>query len=140
MSQLEEGAQCTPSDLSSFQWSNCVHIFREFISLNTIHACYSTTLCSDVYPNLDCRPTHKKTVEDPPLLFNLDQDPSEVYTLTPEDPEYNDIMDTMKTVSSMLSRYIYLGISRYVYILHLNLFYIVPMATFHELSGLFVFL
>ena len=58
--------------------------------------------CSKPYPDQDCWSATKKAAQDPPLLFNLDEDPSEVYTLTPKDPEYNDIMDTMKNVCSML--------------------------------------
>ena len=54
--------------------------------------------CGKPYPDQDCWTATKKAVQDPPLLFNLDEDPSEVYTLTPKDPEYNDIMDTMKNV------------------------------------------
>ena len=61
----------------------------------------STGLCPDVYPDHDCRPTHAKTVEDPPLLFDLYHDPSEVYTLTPDDPVYN---QTMAIISKVILR------------------------------------
>ena len=60
---------------------------------------HSTELCPDVYPDHDCRPSHGKTVEDPPLLFDLDRDPSEVYTLTPVDPEYNQTISIIYKVS-----------------------------------------
>ena len=46
-------------------------------------------LTSDAYPDLDCHISSAKTVQDPPLLFDLYCDASEVYTLTPADPEYN---------------------------------------------------
>ena len=61
----------------------------------------STGLCPDVYPDHDCRPSHAKTVEDPPLLFDLHRDPSEVYTLTPADPDYNQTMSIISKVCVM---------------------------------------
>ena len=62
---------------------------------------HSTELCPDIYPDHDCRPSHGKTVEDPPLLFDLHRDPSEVYTLTPDDPEYNQTMSIISKVMFM---------------------------------------
>jgi arylsulfatase A len=52
--------------------------------------------CKEPYPDHDCWNSAEKSVHDPPLLFDLDKDPSEVYALTSTDPEYNDILDTMK--------------------------------------------
>ena len=46
-------------------------------------------LTSDVYPDLDCRVSNARTVQDPPLLFDLYRDTSEVYALSPADPVYN---------------------------------------------------
>ncbi|XP_070577434.1 arylsulfatase A-like isoform X1 [Ptychodera flava] len=40
----------------------------------------------------DCRPTAARTEQNPPLLFNLDEDPSEAYNLG-NDPEYTDVLN-----------------------------------------------
>jgi arylsulfatase A len=54
--------------------------------------------CSEPYPDHDCWSATKKAAQNPPLLFDLNKDPSEVYELSPKDPEYNSIMDTMKNL------------------------------------------
>ena len=58
-------------------------------------ACLRSNLCNDQYPDMDCRPTHLKSYEDPPLLFDLFEDPSEVYALDSGYPDYESILKTV---------------------------------------------
>lgn len=53
---------------------------------------------SEVYPDLDCRESKAKTMQDPPLLFDLYRDASEVYRLTPADPGYNQTLSIITEV------------------------------------------
>ena len=75
-----------------------MYVYKEmhFLALNSIPC--STNQSSDVYYDLDCRPSHEKTVQDPPLLYDLHLDPSELYTLTPDDPVYNQTMSIILKV------------------------------------------
>ena len=54
-----------------------------------------TGLCSEVYPDLDCRRSHLLTIQHPPLLFNIDQDPSEVYPIDPNSKEYKEFISNI---------------------------------------------
>jgi arylsulfatase A len=49
-------------------------------------------VCTDNYPDKDCRPSHEETKQDPPLLYNLHEDPSEIFNLTKGEEEYDNAM------------------------------------------------
>ena len=55
-------------------------------------------LTSNAYPDRDCHFSSAKTVHDPPLLFDLHRDVSEVYALTPADPEYKHTISVITKV------------------------------------------
>lgn len=63
----------------------------------SLHPCRSIA-SSRLYPDDDCVPRNVKTVHEPPLLFDLYLDPSEVYPLTMTDPEYNQTMSIILKV------------------------------------------
>nr|XP_006822165.1 PREDICTED: arylsulfatase A-like [Saccoglossus kowalevskii] len=48
-------------------------------------------LSGEENPDLDCRPTAKRTLHNPPLLYDLHHDPSEIYNLN-SDPQYSTIL------------------------------------------------
>ena len=50
-------------------------------------------LCPDTYPDEKCRGNYPIHYYDPPLLYNLNSDPSEVYQLQVDD--YADVMETI---------------------------------------------
>ena len=85
--------------------------------------------CSEPYPDHDCWTATKKAAQNPPLLFDLNKDPSEVYELSPKDPEYNSIMDTMKNVSSSV---LYLSSSLACYSNFIDLANISESCTFYS--------
>lgn len=72
----------------------------------TLHFGFRCILCRTNIPSAyhahgsdhDCNSDATKTVQDPPLLFDLHLDPSEEYTLTPDDPEYNQTMSIISKV------------------------------------------
>ena len=65
----------------------------------------SSVLAAANYPDPDCRSTHQKTLQDPVLLFDLDQDIGESTTLTSSDPVYTPTLSAMQTVSSLICWY-----------------------------------
>ncbi|XP_070577422.1 arylsulfatase A-like [Ptychodera flava] len=49
-------------------------------------------------PDRDCRPSATLTKHDPPLLFDLHEDPSELYNLNQEGEEYIEILNKIKRI------------------------------------------
>ncbi|XP_072169148.1 arylsulfatase A-like [Diadema setosum] len=58
----------------------------------------------------DCRPSHKRTFHDPPLLFDLDQDPSENYNLSSTD--YEDVLAQIQEIKTEYERTLVWGESQ----------------------------
>ena len=87
------------------EYSTFVHMID-----NTVFTLFNSALLSaDDYPDVDCRPTHNRTEEDPVLLFDLDQDIGESSTLTDADPVYSTTLSEMLTVSQYAVSGVYLG-------------------------------
>ncbi len=57
-------------------------------------------LCPTFYPDVVCRSNYSLHSYDPPLLFNLNNDPSEVYALDVK--EYSDVMNQIEMVSACI--------------------------------------
>ncbi len=55
-------------------------------------------LCPDFYPDTMCRSNYSLHSYDPPLLYNLHNDPSEIYALDVK--EYTDVMKEIEMVSA----------------------------------------
>ncbi len=55
-------------------------------------------LCPDFYPDTICRGNYSLHSYDPPLLYNLHNDPSEIYALDVK--EYTDVMKEIEMVSA----------------------------------------
>ncbi len=55
-------------------------------------------LCPDFYPDTICRGNYSLHSHDPPLLYNLHNDPSEIYALDVK--EYTDVMKEIEMVSA----------------------------------------
>ncbi len=53
-------------------------------------------LCPDFYPDEICRFNYSKHAHDPPLLYDLTSDPSEIYSLSVT--EYSDVMAQINKV------------------------------------------
>lgn len=53
----------------------------------------------DNYPDIMCRANFTEQVMNPPLLYDLDRDPSEYYPLNTSLPIYADIVEHMTRVS-----------------------------------------
>lgn len=57
------------------------------------------SILSDTTPDQDCHKTASLKFHDPPLLFDLEADPSEHYNLaTPEHPEFNAVLQQIQDV------------------------------------------
>lgn len=56
-------------------------------------------LCSNTYPDVVCRSNYSFTAYNPPLLYDLHSDPSEIYDL--DTTEYADIMAEIRKVQRL---------------------------------------
>ena len=57
-------------------------------------------LCSNTYPDVVCRSNYSFTAYNPPLLYDLHTDPSEIYNL--DTTEYADILAEIAKVTLFL--------------------------------------
>ncbi len=70
---------------------------NEIIIVLSIHLLYRG-LCPDFYPDTVCRGNYSLHSYDPPLLYNLHNDPSEIYALDVK--EYTDVIKEIEMVSA----------------------------------------
>ena len=63
-----------------------------------VSECYSTGLYPKHYPDPACNYTENATHYDPPLLYNLNQDPGEMNPLDTSGSPYIEIVDTINQV------------------------------------------
>ena len=61
---------------------------------------HSRALCGNTYPDEVCRGNYSLHKHDPPLLFDLHSDPSEVYPLDTTDFEYAQLLVLIEEVRS----------------------------------------
>ena len=57
-------------------------------------------LCSNTYPDVVCRSNYSFTAYNPPLLYDLHTDPSEIYNL--DTTEYADVLAEIAKVTLFL--------------------------------------
>ena len=58
----------------------------------------SSYLCQNIYPDEVCRDNYTLHYYDPPLLYDLHSDPSEIYNLSVAD--YGDVMSQINKVGA----------------------------------------
>ena len=69
---------------------------------------YHSGLCPNTYPDEVCRRDFERHDYDPPLLYDLNSDPGEIYNL--KVTEHADVMATIDKVSNLICyRYTYIA-------------------------------
>ena len=78
---------------TTFSYSKSTFIHAQSVMyLHTLHISFSRSHCPNTFPDQMCRSNYNLHQQNPPLLFNLEEDPGEVRNLDTQQQQYANVI------------------------------------------------